>query len=240
MNVISPAERVGTQGPALGRHAARGRRGHDRVPVQRRRRRRARARRARRRRRRDHPRADPAQHRRGAAAARVPRAAARARDEARHGARLRRGDHRLPPRARRLPGGRRRHARPDDARQGDGERLARLGARRQGGADGPLLDHARAARLLRRHVQRPPGHDRGRARDDREARARAGARARLPARRASPHRPARSSTTRLGVPAVVVGLRLGLRDATSSTAPSSATTTSSATTSTCSSATGAS
>ena len=37
--------------------------------------------------RRDHPRADPAQHRRGAAAARLPRAAARARDEARGGAR---------------------------------------------------------------------------------------------------------------------------------------------------------
>ena len=47
-----------------------------------------------------------------------------------------------------------RNARPDHARQGDGERLARLGARRQGRADGSLLDHARAARLLRRHVQR--------------------------------------------------------------------------------------
>ena len=68
------------RGPALGRHAPRGRRGHDRVPVQRRRCGRARARRARRRRRRDHPRADPAQHRRGAAAARVPGAAPRARD----------------------------------------------------------------------------------------------------------------------------------------------------------------
>ena len=118
----------------------------------------------------------------------LPRAAARARDEARHRARLRRGDHRLPPRARRLPGDRRRHARPDDARQGDGERLARLGARRQGRADGPLLDHPGPARLLRRHVQRPPRDDRRRARDDREARARAGARARLPARRARPRR----------------------------------------------------
>ena len=36
--------------------------------------------------------------------------------EARHGARLRRGDHGLPPRPRRLPGDRRRHARPDHAR----------------------------------------------------------------------------------------------------------------------------
>ena len=104
MNVISPAERVGSKDPLSRRHAPRGRRGHDRVPVQRRRCRRARARRARRRRRRDHPRADPAQHRRGAAAARVPGAAPRARDEARHRPRLRRGDHRLPPRARRLPG----------------------------------------------------------------------------------------------------------------------------------------
>src|SRR5207342_775099 len=33
-----------------------------------------------------------------------------------------------PPRARRLPGDRGRHPRPDHARQGDGERLARLGA----------------------------------------------------------------------------------------------------------------
>ena len=104
MNVISPAERVGTKDPLSGgmlpevvaativcpfNDADCGR---------------ARARRARRRRRRDHPRADPAQHRRGAAAARVPGAAPRARDEARHRPRLRRGDHRLPPRARRLPG----------------------------------------------------------------------------------------------------------------------------------------
>ena len=138
-------------------------------------------------RRRDHPRADPAQHRRRPAAARLPRAAARARDQAWHRARLRRGDHRLPARARRLPGRRRGDARPDDARQGDGERLARLGARRQGRADGSLLDHARAARVLRRHVQRPPGDDGRSARDDREARARARARARLRAGRARPH-----------------------------------------------------
>ena len=53
--------------------------------------------------------------------------------------------------------------------QGDGERLAGLGARRQGGADGAVLDDARPARVLRRHVQRPPA-DRGRgARDDRQA-----------------------------------------------------------------------
>ena len=52
--------------------------------------------------------------------------------EARHRADLRRGDHRLPPRARRLPVDRRRDARPDDDGQGDGQRLAGLGARRQG------------------------------------------------------------------------------------------------------------
>ena len=108
------------------------------------------------RRRGDHPRADPAQHRRRAAAAGLPRAAARARHEARRRADLRRGDHRLPPRARRLPVDRRRHARPDDDGQGDGQRLARLGARRQGRADGALLDDARPARVLRRHLQRPP------------------------------------------------------------------------------------
>ena len=81
-----------------------------------------------------------------------------------------------------------RDARPDDARQGDGERLARLGARRQGGTDGSLLDYPRPAGLLRRHLQRPPGDHRGRARNDREARARARARARIPPRRASAHR----------------------------------------------------
>ena len=97
------------------------------------------------RRRGDHPRADPAQHRRRAAAAGLPRAAARARDEARHRADLRRGDHRLPPRARRLPVDRRRHARPDHDGQGDGQRLAGLGARRQGRADGPLLARRPAA-----------------------------------------------------------------------------------------------
>ena len=54
---------------------------------------------------------------------------------------------------------------------------------------------ARAAGVLRRHVQRASGHDRGGARDDREARARARARARLPARRARARRSCRRSTT---------------------------------------------
>ena len=68
---------------------------------------------------------------------------------------LRRGDHRVPARARRLPVDLRRHARPDDAGQGDGQRLADLGARRAGRADGPVQHDARAAGVLRRHVQRP-------------------------------------------------------------------------------------
>ena len=187
MNVISPAERIGSKDPLSRRHAARGRRRprssaafNDADAVER-------ALDEHDGRRRDHPRADPAQHRRCAAAARLPRAAPRARDEHgtvlvfdevitgfRHGLGGYQAD-------------RRRHARPDDARQGDGERLARLGARRQGGADGSLLHHARAAGLLRRHVQRASGDDRRRAGDDREARARARARARLPPRRARPH-----------------------------------------------------
>ena len=45
--------------------------------------------------------------------------------------------------------------------QGDGQRLARLRARRQGRADGSLLDDPGAAGLLRRHVQRASRHDRG-------------------------------------------------------------------------------
>ena len=191
------------------------------------------------RRRRDHPRADPAQHRRRAAAAGLPRAAARAGDEARHGADLRRGDHRLPPRARRLPVDRRRHARPDDDGQGDGQRLARLGARRQGRADGPLLHHARPARVLRRHVQRPSADRRRRARDDRQAAARAGARARLPARRADAARAARAlRAARRAGRTSAASARSSSR--TSSRGAGRATTTCSRTTSTCSSATAAS
>ena len=144
MNVISLPENVGKKDPLSKGILPEVDRRDDRLPLQRRRRGRARA--GRPRRRGDHPRADPAQHRRRAAAARLPRAAARAGDEARHGADLRRGDHRLPARARRLPVDRRRHARPDDDGQGDGQRLAGLRARRQGRADGSLLDDARAAR----------------------------------------------------------------------------------------------
>ena len=69
-----------------------------------------------------------------------------------------------------------------------------LGARRQGRADGAVLDDARPAGVLRRHVQRPPADGRRRARDDRQARARAGARARLRARRADARRACASCT----------------------------------------------
>ena len=225
------------EGSALGRDPARGARRDDRLPVQRRGCGGARARRARRRR--DHPRADPPQHRRGAAAARLPGAAARARDEARDRARLRRGDHGLPPRARRLPGDRRRHARPDDARQGDGERLARLRARRQGGADGPVLDHARAARRSSRARSTgiPPRAPR-RSRRSRSSSASPStstssgwASGRAPASR-------RSTTGSASPPSSPASARSS--SATSSRGRSSATTTSSRTTSTSSSATAAS
>ena len=125
--------------------------------------------------------------------------------QARHGADLRRGDHRLPPRARRLPVDLRRHARPDDDGQGDGERLAGLGARRQGRADGPLQHDSGQAGVLRRDVQRASA-DRGRGpRDDRQAPARARPRARLPARRAGAPGPARSVRAARRVPVVVSG-----------------------------------
>ncbi len=97
MNVISPRRARRHEGSALAGDPPRGPRRDDRLPASTTPTRSS-ARSTDARRRRDHPRADPAQHRRGAAAARLPRAAARARDEARHGARLRRGDHRLPAR----------------------------------------------------------------------------------------------------------------------------------------------
>ena len=55
-------------------------------------------------------------------------------------------------------------------RQGDGQRLPDRRARRAGRPDGPVQHDARQPRLLRRHVQRAPAVRRRRARDDREAR----------------------------------------------------------------------
>ena len=76
----------------------------------------------------------------------------------RRAARLRRGDHRLPRRARRRPGALRRHARPDDARQDRRRRPAARGVRRPGRADG-------AARAGRRRL--PGGHALGQPARDR-------------------------------------------------------------------------
>ena len=133
----------------------------------------------------------------------------------------------------------RRHARPDDDGQGDGQRLAGLGARREGRADGALQHDARPARVLRRHLQRPPADRGGRARDDRQAPARAGARARLPARRADAAGAARAvrAARRAGARQ---RLRLGLRHLLPRGRRRRATTTCSRTTSTCSSVTAAS
>ena len=62
--------------------------------------------------------------------------------------------------SRRLPVDRRRHARPDGDGQGDGQRLARVGARRQGRADGALQHHARepasSSRARSTATRRPP------------------------------------------------------------------------------------
>ena len=91
----------------------------------------------------------------------LPRGAARALRRVRRAARLRRGDHRLPRRARRRAGALRRHARPDDPRQDRRRRPAARGVRR------PRRGHG-AARAGRRrlpggHALREPARDRGRA-----------------------------------------------------------------------------
>ena len=77
--------------------------------------------------RRDRRRAGRGQHGRRSAGARLPRGAARALRRVGRAARLRRGDHRLPRRARRRAGALRRPARPDDPRQ---DRRRRPAARR--------------------------------------------------------------------------------------------------------------
>ncbi len=174
-----------------------------------------------------------------APAARLPRAPPRAGDEARNRPDLRRGGDRVPPRARRLPVDRRRHARPDDDGQGDGQRLADLRARREGRADGHVQHDARAARVLRRDVQRPSADHRRGARDDRQAAARAGARARL---RGSASAPARAfaSSTRASASRATSAASARSSSPTSSKARRRATTTCSRTTSICSRATVAS
>ena len=89
----------------------------------------------------------------------LPRGAARAHRRARSAARLRRGDDRVPRASGRRAGALRRHARPDDARQGDRRRAPGRGVRR------PPRDHG-ARRSGRRRV--PGGNAVGEpARDDR-------------------------------------------------------------------------
>ena len=83
-------------------------------------------------------------------------------DATRRAARLRRGDHRLPRRARRRAGALRRPARPDDPRQDRRRRPAARGVRRARGRDGPA--RAGRPRLPGRHALREPARDRGRAR----------------------------------------------------------------------------
>ena len=139
--------------------ARRGR--HDRLPLQRRRRRGRCGRALRGGARRDPRRAGRREHGCRAAGARVPRGAARALRRVRRAARLRRGDHRLPPRSRRRAGALRRHARPDDPREDRRRRAAARGVRRPRRADG-------AARAGRRRLPggdalREPARDGGRA-----------------------------------------------------------------------------
>ena len=119
------------QGPALARDPARGHRRHARAAVQRPRRRARRGRRAPRAR----SRRSSSSRSRTTSAPILPEqrfleGLRELCDKARHRADLRRGHHRLPARARRLPGRLRRHARPHVDGQGDGERLPDRRARR--------------------------------------------------------------------------------------------------------------
>ena len=155
------------------------------VPVERPRRR-PRRRFARARRRRAARRALPGEHGPRPARARLPRAAARARDRARRAARLRRGHHRLP----RLRG---RRAGADSASCPTSRSWARSSAagspRRRTAAPRELMrpDRARRRRLPGGHAERQPARRRRRPRHARAAR-----RGRL--RRSSPRRPRRSPT----------------------------------------------
>ena len=99
------------------------------------------------------------------AASRPRRASSRALrmlcDATRRAARLRRGDHRLPGRARRRAGALRRAARPDDPRQ---DRRRRAAARRLRRARrGDVAARAGGRRLPGRDALREPARDRGRA-----------------------------------------------------------------------------
>ena len=84
----------------------------------------------------DHRRARRREHGLRPAGAGLPRGAAAALRRVGRAARLRRGDHRLPRRARRRAGALRRHARPDGARQDRRRRPAARGLRRPRRGDG--------------------------------------------------------------------------------------------------------
>ena len=129
--------------------------------VQRRRRRCRRGRAVRRRARRDPGRAGGREHGLRAAGAGVPRSAAAALRRERRPARLRRGDHRLPRRARRRAGAVRRHAGPDRARQDRRRRAAARRVRRPRRRDGAA--RAGRRRLPGRNAERQPARDRRRA-----------------------------------------------------------------------------
>ena len=127
-------------------------RGHDRLPLQRRRGRRRGGRPLRRGARGDHRRAGGREHGRRPAGAGLPRGAALARRRGRRAARLRRGDHRLPRRARRRAGALRRHAGPDRPGQDRRRRAPARGLRRARRRDGA----ARAGRATSTRPGRSP------------------------------------------------------------------------------------
>ena len=108
---------------------------------------------------RDHRRAGRREHGRRPARARVPGGAAGALRRLRRAADPRRGDHRLPRRARRRAGALRHPRRPDHPREDPRRRAADRGVRRARGRDGPA--RAGGRRLPGRDAVREPARDRG-------------------------------------------------------------------------------
>ena len=139
-------------------HARRRHGRHDRLPLQRRRRRRRGLRAVRRGARRDPRRAGGREHGLRPAGAGLPRGAPGARRRDGRAARVRRGDDRLPGRARRRAGALRRPARPDHPRQDRRRRAPGGGLRGPRRADGAA--RARRRRLPGRDALREPARDR--------------------------------------------------------------------------------
>ena len=144
--------------PVVARRALRRHRRHDRRRLQRHRGRRGCGAGVRRGARGDPRRADCREHGLRATAAGLSRGAAPALRRVRRAARLRRGDQRLPRRARRGAGALRRDARPDDPRQDRRRRAAARRVRRPGRGD--AVPRARRRRLPGRHAERQPARDR--------------------------------------------------------------------------------